>query len=89
MSPDQARPPFKCISPHKTFYMHQDSYTGCYLRPGFLVVLILYAGEDDDSSTRAAIRHMAPHLGGYILELDTCRSTMMSYVIYVMRSLDP
>ena len=36
-------------------------------------MLILYVGEDDDSSTRAAIRHVAPHLDGYILEVDTCR----------------
>ena len=32
-----------------------------------------YAGEDDDKSTRAAIRHVAPYLDGYIPELETCR----------------
>ena len=50
----------------------QDSY-GFYQAARFTlkVLLILYAGEDDDSSTKAAILRVAPHL--------TLRGTFWNY----------
>ncbi|CAE8722080.1 unnamed protein product [Polarella glacialis] len=41
--------------------------------PDNYIILILYAGKDDQGSTAAAIQQEAPHLSQYVVEIDIMR----------------
>ncbi|CAE8611384.1 unnamed protein product, partial [Polarella glacialis] len=44
--------------------------------PESYIILILYAGKDDQGSTAAAIQQEAPHLSQYVVEIDIVRDKL-------------